>query len=268
MERYGETIRPLKPQAPASQAATTHQLADQTTPVRGPGVTQTIRPQKPLKPQAATTQQLTEIRAQAAASQAAATQQLSKVQAQAAASQAATTQQLSEVRAQATANQAATTQQLSEVRAQAAANQAATTQQLSEVRAQATVNQAATTQQLSEVRAQAAASQAATTQQLKQVRKHLQEMSGKLQQLTIIPTKTQWTLLSTSMELLSARQEIMMTDLNTIRDQPINAPVNNHSDVCDSDNSDNDDLWGPITPEESCYLGTPLCHCQEDDNHR
>ena len=214
MERYGETIRPLKPQAPASQAATTHQLADQTTPVRGPGVTQTIRPQKPLKPQAATTQQLTEIRAQAAASQAAATQQLSKVQAQAAASQAATTQQLSEVRAQATANQAA------------------------------------------------------TTQQLKQVRKHLQEMSGKLQQLTTIPTKTQWTLLSTSMELLSARQEIMMTDLNTIRDQPINAPVNNHSDVCDSDNSDNDDLWGPITPEESCYLGTPLCHCQEDDNHR
>ena len=232
MERYGETIRPLKPQAPASQAATTHQLADQTTPVRGPGVTQTIRPQKPLKPQAATTQQLTEIRAQAAASQAAATQQLSKVQAQAAASQAATTQQLSEVRAQAIANQAATTQQLSEVRAQAAANQAA------------------------------------TTQQLKQVRKHLQEMSGKLQQLTTIPTKTQWTLLSTSMELLSARQEIMMTDLNTIRDQPINAPVNNHSDVCDSDNSDNDDLWGPITPEESCYLGTPLCHCQEDDNHR
>ena len=205
-----------------TKPATDDNRPRQTTPVRGPGVAQTIRPLKPLKPQA-------------------------------------------------TASQAATTQQLAEVRAQAAASQAATTQQLAEVRAQAAASQAAATQQLAEVRAQAAASQVAATQQLKQVRKHLQEMSGKLRQLTANPTKTQWTLLSTSVELLSARQEIMMSDLNAIRDKLIDGPVNNDHDVCDSDDSDvstpSDDLGGPITPDESCYLGTPLCHCREDDRH-
>ena len=38
----------------------------------------------------------------------------------------------------------------------------------------------------------------------------------------------------------------------------------------DSDGSvASDDLWGPVTPDEkqSCYLGTPLCHCREDDGH-
>ena len=191
----------------------------------------TLRALKPLKPQAATTQPVTE---------------------QASASKTTTAQQLSQQPAeQATASQTATAQQLSQQLAEQAANQTATAQQLS--------------QQLAE---QATASQTAAAQQLKQINKHLQEMRSKLQQLTTIPAETQWTLLSTSMELLSARQEIMMTDLNIIRDRIINAPVN-HGDVNDRDDSDNDDdLWGPITPEESCYLGTPLCHCREDDSHQ
>ena len=137
-----------------------------------------------------------------------------------------------------------------------------------DVKPQAAVSQAATTQQLAEVRSQAATSQTATTQQLEQVRRHLQEMNGKLRQLTGSPTKTQWTLLSTSVELLSARQEIMMTDLHAIREQL--EPRNNNENGDTDNDSDNDDIWGTITPDEEdpCYEGAALWQCRHDNELR
>ena len=136
--------------------------------------------------------------------------------------------------------------------------------------------QAATAAQLSQqLTEHAAAGQTATAAQLQQINKHLREMRKKLQ--CDIPTETQWTLLAASIELLSARQERMMSDLNIIKNHITGANLINIGDsdgitganLDVSDESDDDALWGPVTPEdgEACRLGTPLCRCLEDSDH-
>ena len=140
----------------------------------------------------------------------------------------------------------------------AAASAAQLSRQLTEQAAAA----AQLAQQLDE---QSTASQTATAAHLHQINKHLHEMQKKLH--FAIPSETRWTLLTTSVELLSARQEMMMTNLNIIKDHIIATPAN-LNDGDESDESDNE-LWGPVTPEdgEACYLGTPMCHCREDSDH-
>ena len=102
-----------------------------------------------------------------------------------------------------------------------------------------------------------------SAKQLTEVRRHLLNIKDQLRQLTS-PTRTQWTLLSTSVELLAARQEIMMSDLNAIRDKLDPREDNNNDENGDTDSDD--DIWSPVTPAEEnpCYEGAALCQCRHN----
>ena len=102
-----------------------------------------------------------------------------------------------------------------------------------------------------------------SAKQLTEVRRHLLNIKDQLRQLTS-PTRPQWTLLSTSVELLAARQEIMMSDLNAIRDQ-LDPPEDNNNDE-NGDTDSDEDIWSPVTPDEEnpCYEGAALCQCRHN----
>ena len=102
--------------------------------------------------------------------------------------------------------------------------------------------------------------------QLTEIRQQMAKVESKLNRLTANPFNPDCPTLTPSIDLLGARQELILAKLHNIRNhqKPNDDPVSD-------DNSDgsaaSDDLWGPVTPDESCSLGTPLCHCREDDVH-
>ena len=90
----------------------------------------------------------------------------------------------------------------------------------------------------------------------------LSKIEGKIDKLA--RNKHDWSSLSASVDLLAARQELILTKLDTIRNHQIS---DNNADG-DSDISSLDsNLWAPVTPEEedSCYEGAALCQCRHQE---
>ena len=107
--------------------------------------------------------------------------------------------------------------------------------------------------------------------ELTEIRQQISKVEAKLNNLT--NNKPDWPTLSSSIDLLGARQELILAKLDTIRNRqkPNDDLVSNDRDVCaDSDVSDvsipSDDLWGPITADEEnpCYEGAALCQCRHN----
>ena len=90
---------------------------------------------------------------------------------------------------------------------------------------------------------------------LTEIGQQMSKVEGKLNRLT--NNKPDWPTLSSSIDLLGARQELILAKLDTIRNRqkPNDGPVSNDSDVSDDIDvsTPSDDLWGPVTPDESCY---------------
>ena len=99
---------------------------------------------------------------------------------------------------------------------------------------------------------------------LAETQQRMSKIEEKLNKLT--RNKPDWPSLSSSVDLLGARQELILTKLDTIRNRQIS--VNNtNDDSVDSDVSSlGDNLWGPVTPEEDpCYEGAALCQCRHQE---
>ena len=104
--------------------------------------------------------------------------------------------------------------------------------------------------------------------QLTEIRQQMAKVESKLNRLTANSLKPDWPTLTSSIDLLGARQELILAKLDNIPNHL--KPNDGHVSDDDSDGSvAPDDLWGPVTPDEeqSCYLGTPLCHCRKEDAH-
>ena len=113
----------------------------------------------------------------------------------------------------------------------------------------------------------AATTPAATNpeKELTEIRQQMSKVKGKLRKLA--NNRPDWPSLSSSVALLGARQELILAKLDTIRNRQKDndgLDSNTHDGCIDSDD---DDLWDPITPEEEnpCYEGATLCQCRQKE---